>query len=194
MSFVIPYVKNWNYGIFTEKLIALGNGVLSVEGGERLVNQSTKLLKRQLVVAICMVLVAAIALGSSTYAWFVMNHTVIADTSSVAAQTNGFILQIVGGTVVDHSNGGASISVSQEGHEIAPSSTDDMKNWYVLNSINSDMKANGYTIPSKLDISTGKYEIGTDTYNYAYVVSTYTLYTVSETGYCDVYLDGSDVT
>lgn len=155
-------------------------------------NHSVKMLKRQLVIAICMVMVAAIALGSSTYAWYVTNRTVTAVSSSVAAQTNGFILQIVGGTVVDHSNGGASISVSQEGHEIAPSSTDDMKNWYVLNSINSDMKANGYTIPSKLDLSTGKYEIGTDTYNYAYVVSTYTLYTVSETGYCDVYLDGSD--
>lgn len=155
---------------------------------------STKMLKRQLVAAICMVLVAAIALASSTYAWFVTNHTVTADTSSVAAQTNGFILQIVGGTTVDHSNGGTSISVSQEGHEIAPASTDDLKNWYVLNSINSDMKANSYVIPSTLDLSTGKYKIGTDTYNYAYVVSTYTLYTVSETGYCDVYLDGSDET
>ena len=38
--------------------------------------------------AIAMVLVAAVALGSSTYAWFVSNNTVDATVSSIQAQSN----------------------------------------------------------------------------------------------------------
>ena len=41
-----------------------------------------------------MVLVAAIALGSSTYVWYVTNNTVEATTTNISATTNGFILQI----------------------------------------------------------------------------------------------------
>ena len=41
-----------------------------------------------------MVLVAAIALGSSTYAWFANNNTVKADGMSVNAQTEGSLLVI----------------------------------------------------------------------------------------------------
>lgn len=37
---------------------------------------STKALKTQLLAAIAMVLVASIALGSSTYAWFANNNKV----------------------------------------------------------------------------------------------------------------------
>ena len=41
-----------------------------------------------------MVLVAAIALGSSTYAWFVSNNTVKATTASISAQSNAPFLKI----------------------------------------------------------------------------------------------------
>ena len=50
--------------------------------------KSVKALKKQLAAAIAMVLVAAIALGSSTYAWFVSNNTVKATTASISAQSN----------------------------------------------------------------------------------------------------------
>ena len=41
--------------------------------------KSVKTLKKQLGAAIAMVCVAAVALGSSTYAWFVTNNNVKAD-------------------------------------------------------------------------------------------------------------------
>ncbi len=44
--------------------------------------------------AIAMVLVAAIALGSSTYAWFVSNNTVTAQTTNISAQSNSAYLVI----------------------------------------------------------------------------------------------------
>ena len=41
-----------------------------------------------------MVLVAAVALGSSTYAWFVTNNTVKATTSQISAQSNAAFMKI----------------------------------------------------------------------------------------------------
>ena len=55
---------------------------------------SVKTLRKQLFAAIAMVLVAAIALGSSTYAWFVSNNTVTATTSNISAQSNSAYLVI----------------------------------------------------------------------------------------------------
>ena len=56
--------------------------------------KSVKALKKQLVAAIAMVVVAAIALGSSTYAWFVSNNTVTATTTNISAQSNSAYLVI----------------------------------------------------------------------------------------------------
>lgn len=54
---------------------------------------STKALKTQLLAAIAMVLVASIALGSSTYAWFASNTQVTANGMQVTAQsTQAFLL------------------------------------------------------------------------------------------------------
>ena len=55
---------------------------------------SVKALKKQLAAAIAMVLVVAVALGSSTYAWFVSNNTVDATVSSISAQSNAAYLTI----------------------------------------------------------------------------------------------------
>lgn len=41
-----------------------------------------------------MVLVAAVALGSNTYAWFVTNNTVKATTSQISAQYNAAFMKI----------------------------------------------------------------------------------------------------
>lgn len=62
--------------------------------------KTVKALKKQLVAAIAMVLVAAIALGSSTYAWFVSNNNVTANTSSISAQSNAPFLVIKAGSAV----------------------------------------------------------------------------------------------
>lgn len=48
-----------------------------------------KSLKAQFIGAIAMVLVAAIAMGSSTYAWFAMNSTVTAKGMNVEAKVSG---------------------------------------------------------------------------------------------------------
>ena len=55
---------------------------------------SVKALKKQLAAAIAMVCVAAVALGSSTYAWFVTNNTVKATTSTISAQSNAAFMKI----------------------------------------------------------------------------------------------------
>ena len=59
--------------------------------------QSVKSLKKQLMAAIAMVLVAAIALGSSTYAWFVTNNKVDATTTNISAQSNAAFMTITNG-------------------------------------------------------------------------------------------------
>lgn len=56
--------------------------------------KSVKTLKKQLGAAIAMVLVAAVALGSSTYAWFVSNNSVKATTTNISAQSNSAYLVI----------------------------------------------------------------------------------------------------
>lgn len=55
---------------------------------------NSKAIKRQLLAAIAMVIVAAIALSSSTYAWFVTNNTVKATTSQISAQSNAAFMNI----------------------------------------------------------------------------------------------------
>lgn len=60
--------------------------------------KSVKSLKKQLMAAIAMVMVAAIALGSSTYAWFVTNNKVDATTSTISAQSNAAFMTIANGT------------------------------------------------------------------------------------------------
>lgn len=56
--------------------------------------KTVKALKKQLVAAIAMVLVAAVALGSSTYAWFVSNNKVTGTTTTISAQSNSAYLVI----------------------------------------------------------------------------------------------------
>lgn len=55
---------------------------------------NSKAIKRQLLAAIAMVLVAALALGSSTFAWFANNNKVTANGISITAQSEGKLLLI----------------------------------------------------------------------------------------------------
>ena len=59
---------------------------------------SVKALKKPLGAAVAMVCVAAVALGSSTYAWFVTNNKVDATTSTISAQSNAAYMTIANGT------------------------------------------------------------------------------------------------
>ena len=67
--------------------------------------KTVKALKKQLVAAIAMVLVAAVALGSSTYAWFVSNNSVKGTTTTISAQSNAPFLKIEKDEAVKASSG-----------------------------------------------------------------------------------------
>ena len=66
-------------------------------------SKSVKALKKQLAAAIAMVCVAAVALGSSTYAWFVSNNTVKGTTTNISAQSNAPFLKIDSAAVTANS-------------------------------------------------------------------------------------------
>ena len=67
-------------------------------------SKSVKALKKQMAAAIAMVVVAGIALGSSTYAWFVSNNSVTATTTKISAQSNSAYLVIDNYTAKKTSN------------------------------------------------------------------------------------------
>lgn len=146
-----------------------------------------KQIKRQLAVAAISVVFSAIALTSATYAWFVTNSGVNATTSTISAQANGMVLQIVAGDIPDHGSDSSTVA-SGAGHEISPSSTNDANQWYVPATWKiADVST--YQVAS-VD-ATGKYSLQGNDY-YAYVAEDFTLYTVNNTGQADVYLDGSN--
>lgn len=59
---------------------------------------NVKALRKQLMAAIAMVVVAAVALSSATYAWFVTNNKVDATTTTISAQSNAAFMTITNGT------------------------------------------------------------------------------------------------
>lgn len=88
---------------------------------------NSKAIKRQLLAAIAMVLVAAIALGSSTYAWFVASGTVKAEGMKVQAQAESGIL------IKENASGktfGTIATVDSATAKLYPTSTTDLENWY----------------------------------------------------------------
>ena len=149
-------------------------------------------MKRQLAIASLSVVMAGFALASATYAWFVSNTKVDATSSSISAQANGMVLQIVKAGDSIHDGGDHRTSATVAGHEISPSSTNDASDWYVPASW-SGTDVNGYQRVSINDRSQGNYSLtgGSDEF-YAYTLASYTLYTITQTGEADVYLDGAD--
>lgn len=148
-------------------------------------------MKKQLAIAALSVVMAAVALGSATYAWFVSNTKVDGTTSTVSAQANGMVLQIAPSKDAIHDGSDHQTTAASRGHEISPSSTNDAAAWFVPKSWNGT-DVSGYqkaTITEQLE---GGYKLEGDpkTY-YAYTMAEYTLYTINQTGEADVYLDNS---
>lgn len=96
MVFSIPYLKDGQATSNTKARAPLPgfSRVIWDEWGKKGVRMDTKALKKQMGAAIAMVLVAAVALGSATFAWFVSNNKVKATTASVTAQSNAPFLKI----------------------------------------------------------------------------------------------------
>lgn len=141
------------------------------------------------------VVLSAFALSTATYAWYVANTKVSATTSTISATTNGFILQI------DELKNGAqhggeqkSLEALTTGATLSPSSTDDLKNWYVCNGWNNQGLVTDYSTPNfSTDTKAlpGEYEVAGKKYN-AFIRSDYIVYTITDTGTADVYLDASE--
>lgn len=148
-------------------------------------------MKRQLAIAALSVVMAAVALGSATYAWFVSNTKVDGTTSTVSAQANGMVLQIASGPNAIHNGSDHQTTAASHGHEISPSSTNDALNWHVPKSWNGT-DVSGYQRATIFDQRDASYTLKGDTETYyAYTMAEYTLYTINQTGEADVYLDNS---
>lgn len=91
-----PYLKDGQATSNTKARAPLPgfSGVIWDEWGKKGVRMDTKALKKQMGAAIAMVLVAAVALGSATFAWFVSNNKVDATTSKISAQSNSAFMYI----------------------------------------------------------------------------------------------------
>lgn len=87
---------------------------------------NSKAIRKQLLAAVAMVLVAAVALGSSTYAWFVASGTVTATGMSVKAQSEGGIVIRYGGGKW----GTTATAGMQSAENLLPISTYNLANWY----------------------------------------------------------------
>lgn len=96
MVFSIPYLKDGQATSNTKARAPLPgfSRVIWDEWGKKGVRMDTKALKKQMGAAIAMVLVAAVALGSATFAWFVTNNKVDATTSTISAQSNAAFMTI----------------------------------------------------------------------------------------------------
>ncbi len=151
-----------------------------------------KKLKKELVAAAVSAMIAAISLTSATYAWYVANNTVKATTSTISASTNGFILQIAKlAEGAQHGGEQKSLEATSKGATLSPASTDDLKNWYVCQSFNNQGLVTDYSEPA---FATGANAIpgNYDKDYFAFIKSDYIVYTITETGTADVYLDASD--
>lgn len=96
MVFFIPCLKDGQATSNTKARAPLPgfSRVIWDEWGKKGVRMDTKALKKQMGAAIAMVLVAAVALGSATFAWFVTNNKVDATTSTISAQSNAAFMYI----------------------------------------------------------------------------------------------------
>lgn len=96
MVFSTPYQKDGQATFNTKARAPLPgfSRVIWDEWGKKGVRMDTKALKKQMGAAIAMVLVAAVALGSATFAWFVTNNKVDATTSTISAQSNAAFMYI----------------------------------------------------------------------------------------------------
>lgn len=104
MVFSIPYLKDGQAASNTKARAPLPgfSRVIWDEWGKKGVRMDTKALKKQMGAAIAMVLVAAVALGSATFAWFVTNNKVDATTTNIAAQSNAAFMTIANGSTGAH--------------------------------------------------------------------------------------------
>jgi len=122
MVFSTPYLKDGQATSNTKARAPLPgfSGVIWDEWGKKGVRMDTKALKKQMGAAIAMVLVAAVALGSATFAWFATNNSVKATTSSISAQSNAAYMTIQNGATGAHEVDSTSVTTSVDSKALFP--------------------------------------------------------------------------
>ena len=113
----------------------------------------TKALKKQMGAAIAMVLVAAVALGSATFAWVVTNNTVKATTSTISAQSNAAFMTIAYNATAVNGND-TQASANEQDTKLYPStycggnetSINDQNKGQFMFGYGTGVDSNGYTI------------------------------------------------
>ena len=123
MVFSFPYFEDGAIASSTKARVPLPgfSGSSGTNGEKKGVRMDTKALKKQMVAAIAMVLVAAVALGSATFAWFVSNNKVTATTTNISAQSNSAYL------VIDNKAAGATTTTSTGSTTASETFTPDTK-------------------------------------------------------------------
>lgn len=128
MVFSIPCLKDGQATSNTKARAPLPgfSRVIWDEWGKKGVRMDTKALKKQMGAAIAMVLVAAVALGSATFAWFVSNNAVTAtgvDVTTTSSVPNLYITSV--GQTSD-----TMTAASTNPTKIYPISTPDAQNFF----------------------------------------------------------------
>ena len=138
---------------------------------------STKALKTQLLAAVAMVLVASVALGSSTYAWFASNNKVTAASMEVKA-TTGPNLYIAKGanvaldgltatTVTDLGVSNTAISPAELSDDDGTVTVKNVATYDVAPTVSTSGSAATYTDIGTLTTAEAKDESGQDLDNYS---------------------------
>lgn len=151
---------------------------------------SVKALKKQLGAAVAMVCVAAVALGSSTYAWFVSNNQVTADVGNITAQSNAAFLQIDKKSAITAGSTSTEIdNLNAQLYPVRPVST----------TITADKKASeitwetSYAKKADAALSTGDYYNVTDPETNSYIKTTQVYVNTSQGAFTNLKVDSVDV-
>ena len=112
---------------------------------------NSKAIKKQLLAAVAMVLVAAVALGSSTYAWLVASGTVTAEGMKVQARAEGGLAIRWAGETSELWATSASAKM-ETAQKLLPASTADLAKWTyakALDASKSDADTKSYADVTK---------------------------------------------
>ena len=92
---------------------------------------NSKAIKKQLLAAVAMVLVAAVALGSSTYAWFAAQNDVKAEGMMLQAQgESGIVIKSDDNPQSKFASTATAGMTNTEDSKLKPTSTTDLTKWY----------------------------------------------------------------
>ena len=108
---------------------------------------------RKLVPALCMLLVSAVLMGTSTYAWFSMNRTVTAEGMTITAQADNVWLVINSGNTFNAENQETSASTKATVNKLYPAA---VKNSVVLDKDNVATPGSWYYTYSSANNSSTK--------------------------------------